>query len=166
MVEENNVIDLNKKEELPKKKEKAKGPGMGLTEFISVIAIVFSVIAFIGIVVLSVRGLQYGEKLSTVESLQDGMGKMVILNDIQTGLLNARVFVEENDFSRAGTEIERVQSILRENRLANTEGAKARQDALYRSLEELRAEINKGPSPLTRLFRESQKKAAALIGIP
>ncbi len=165
MVEENNVIDLNKKEELPKKKERAKGPGMGLTEIISVIAIVFSVIAFIGIVVLSVRGLQYGEKLSTVESLQDGMGKMVILNDIQTGLLNARVFVEENDFSRAGTEIERIQAILRENTLAETE-EKTRLEALYRSLEELRAEISKGPSPLTRLFRESQKKAAALIGIP
>jgi hypothetical protein len=165
MVEENNVIDLNKKEELPKKKERAKGPGMGLTEIISVIAIVFSVIAFIGIVVLSVRGLQYGEKLSTVESLQDGMGKMVILNDIQTGLLNARVFVEENDFSRAGTEIERIQAILRENTLAETE-EKTRLEALYRSLEELRAEISNGPSPLTRLFRESQKKAAALIGIP
>lgn len=165
MVEENNVIDLNKKEELPKKKERAKGPGMGLTEIISVIAIVFSVIAFIGIVVLSVRGLQYGERLSTVKSLQDGMGEMVILNDIQTGLLNARVFVEENDFSRAGTEIERIQAILRENTLAETE-EKTRLEGLYRSLEELRAEISKGPSPLTRLFRESQKKAAALIGIP
>lgn len=165
MVEENNVIDLNKKEELPKKKERAKGPTMGLTEIISVIAIVFSVIAFIGIVVLSVRGLQYGERLSTVKSLQDGMGKMIILNDIQTGLLNARVFVEENDFSRAGTEIERIQAILRENTLTETE-EKTRLEALYRSLEELRAEINKGPSPLTRLFRESQKKAAALIGIP
>jgi hypothetical protein len=177
---EDNVVDLKKEGDMPKVSEGGRGLNKGLVKTISIIAILFSVIAFIGVVVLMVQGPQYrerisslesvqagnGERLSTMESVQDGMAKMVILNDIQTGLLKARIFIEENDFPRAGIEIERLQTILRKKTSTSTEDEKVRFEDLYGSLEELRGEIRKGPSPLTKLFRESQKKAAALLQIP